>query len=217
MLSALQYSCDVYFYQTGLKLGIDLLMKWCREFRLGEPTGIDLPGEASGTIAGPEWKKRRFRENWYPGDTINYSIGQGYLLLTPLQIARVYAAIANGGRLVHPFLCDRAYREPIGLPVGRDKLATVQKGLEYVVRKGTGARAGQFGVTIAGKTGTAQNAHGDDHALFAGYAPADAPRFVAVAVVEAGKHGSSVASPIVGEILAHILSHPTGEGGGRGD
>ena len=217
VLSALQYSCDVYFYQTGLKLGIDLLMKWCREFRLGEPTGIDLPGEASGTIAGPEWKKRRFRENWYPGDTINYSIGQGYLLLTPLQIARVYAAIANGGRLVHPFLCDRAYREPIGLPVGREKLATVQKGLEYVVRKGTGARAGQFGVTIAGKTGTAQNAHGDDHALFAGYAPADAPRFVAVAVVEAGKHGSSVASPIVGEILAHILSHPTGEGGGRGD
>ena len=217
VLSALQYSCDVYFYQVGLKLGIDLLMKWCREFRLGEPTGIDLPGEASGTIAGPEWKRKRFRENWYQGDTINYSIGQGYLLLTPLQIARVYAAIANGGRLVHPFLCDRAYREPTGLPVGREKLATVQKGLEYVVRKGTGARAGQFGVTIAGKTGTAQNAHGDDHALFAGYAPADYPKFVAVAVVEAGKHGSSVASPIVGEILAHILSHPTGEGGDRGD
>ena len=217
VLSALQYSCDVYFYQTGLKLGIDLLMKWCREFRLGEPTGIDLPGEASGTIAGPEWKRKRFRENWYQGDTINYSIGQGYLLLTPLQIARVYAAIANGGRLVHPFLCDRTYREPTGLPVGREKLATVQKGLEYVVRKGTGARAGQFGVTIAGKTGTAQNAHGDDHALFAGYAPADAPRFVAVAVVEAGKHGSSVASPIVGEILAHILSHPTSEEEDRGD
>ena len=217
VLSALQYSCDVYFYQAGLKLGIDLLMRWCREFRLGEPTGIDLPGEASGTIAGPEWKRKRFRENWYQGDTINYSIGQGYLLLTPLQIARVYAAIANGGRLVHPFLCDRAYREPTGLPVGREKLATVQKGLEYVVRKGTGARAGQFGVTIAGKTGTAQNAHGDDHALFAGYAPADSPRFVAVAVIEAGKHGSSVASPIVGEILAHILSHPTGEGGDRGD
>ena len=72
-------------------------------------------------------------------------------------------------------------------------------------------------MTIAGKTGTAQNAHGDDHALFAGYAPADSPRFVAVAVIEAGKHGSSVASPIVGEILAHILSHPTGEGGDRGD
>ena len=79
----------------------------------------------------------------------------------------------------------------------------------HVVRKGTGARAGQFGVTIAGKTGTAQNAHGDDHALFAGYAPADDPRFVAVAVVEAGKHGSSVASPIVGELPRFAASSAT--------
>ena len=217
VLSALQHSCDVYFYQVGMKLGIDLLLKWCREFRLGEATGIDLPGEASGTIAGPEWKKRRFRENWYQGDTINYSIGQGYLLLTPLQIARIYAAIANGGKLVTPFLCERAYREPTAMPVDREKLAVVQKGLDYVVRKGTGARAGKFGVTIAGKTGTAQNAHGDDHALFAGYAPADDPRYVAVAVIEAGKHGSSVASPIVGEVLAHILSHPAGEAEDQGD
>ena len=205
----------MYFYQAGLKLGIDLLLKWCRAFRLGEPTGIDLPGEASGTIAGPDWKRRRFGENWYQGDTINYSIGQGYLLMTPLQIARVYAAIANGGRLVYPFLCERAYREPTAMPVSRAKLAVVQKGLDYVVSRGTGARASQFGVTIAGKTGTAQNAHGDDHALFAGYAPADDPRYVAVAVVEAGKHGSSVASPIVGAVLAHILSHPDGEGEGQ--
>ena len=217
ILSALQYSCDVYFYQVGMKLGIDLLLKWCREFRLGEATGIDLPGEVAGTIAGPEWKKRRFKENWYQGDTINYSIGQGYLLLTPLQIARVYAAIANGGKLVTPFLSDRAYREPSSMPVSREKLEIVQKGLDYVVRKGTGARAGKFGVTIAGKTGTAQNAHGDDHALFAGYAPAEDPRYVAVAVIEAGKHGSSVASPIVGEILAHILSHPSAEGEGQGN
>ena len=217
ILSALQYSCDVYFYQVGMKLGIDLLLKWCREFRLGEATGIDLPGEVAGTIAGPEWKKRRFKENWYQGDTINYSIGQGYLLLTPLQIASVYAAIANGGKLVTPFLSDRAYREPSSMPVSREKLEIVQKGLDYVVRKGTGARAGKFGVTIAGKTGTAQNAHGDDHALFAGYAPAEDPRYVAVAVIEAGKHGSSVASPIVGEILAHILSHPSAEGEGQGN
>ena len=217
ILSALQYSCDVYFYQVGMKLGIDLLLKWCREFRLGEATGIDLPGEVAGTIAGPEWKKRRFKENWYQGDTINYSIGQGYLLLTPLQIARVYAAIANRGKLVTPFLSDRAYREPSSMPVSREKLEIVQKGLDYVVRKGTGARAGKFGVTIAGKTGTAQNAHGDDHALFAGYAPAEDPRYVAVAVIEAGKHGSSVASPIVGEILAHILSHPSAEGEGQGN
>ena len=123
----------------------------------------------------------------------------------------------GGGKLVTPFLSDRAYREPSSMPVSREKLEIVQKGLDYVVRKGTGARAGKFGVTIAGKTGTAQNAHGDDHALFAGYAPAEDPRYVAVAVIEAGKHGSSVASPIVGEILAHILSHPSAEGEGQGN
>jgi penicillin-binding protein 2 len=84
----------------------------------------------------------------------------------------------------------------------------VQKGLDYVVSRGTGSRAGRFGVAVAGKTGTAQNSHGLDHAVFAGYAPADNPQYVAVAMVEAGEHGSSVASPIVGEMLAHILSHP---------
>ena len=190
-----------------MKLGIDRLLKWVRRFGLGGSTGIDLVGEASGVAAGPEWKKARFKENWYQGDTINYSIGQGYLLLTPLQIAHVYAAIANGGKLVTPHLSKLGYRPPIDLKLNPEKLAIVQKGLETVVSRGTGARAGRFGVSVAGKTGTAQNAHGDDHALFAGYSPAEAPRYVAVAVIEAGKHGSSVASPMVGEVLAHILSH----------
>ncbi|MBR1671639.1 MAG: penicillin-binding protein 2 [Fretibacterium sp.] len=212
VLTALQHSCDVFFYQVGLRMGIDRLVKWGRRFRLGEPTGVDLPGESAGNIAGPEWKLRRFREGWYQGDTVNYSIGQGYVLMTPLQIARVYAAIANGGKLVTPHLCALNYREPEDLGLTPSKLALVQRGLESVVSRGTGARAGRFGVTVAGKTGTAQNAHGDDHALFVGYAPAEAPQYVAVAVIEAGKHGSSVASPMVGELLAHMLSHPAGSG-----
>ncbi|MBR1673027.1 MAG: penicillin-binding protein 2, partial [Fretibacterium sp.] len=216
VLSALQHSCDVYFYQVGLKIGIERLIKWGRRFRLGEPTGIDLPGESAGNIAGPEWKQRRFKSGWVRGDTVNYSIGQGYLLMTPLQIARVYAAIANGGKLVRPHLCALNYEEPEDLGLAPERLALVQRGLDYVVSRGTGARAGKFGVTVAGKTGTAQNAHGDDHALFAGYAPAEAPQVVAVAVIEAGKHGSSVAAPIVGEVLAYILSHPTGPVGGQG-
>ncbi|MDR1378698.1 MAG: penicillin-binding protein 2 [Synergistaceae bacterium] len=209
LLGALQNSCDVYFYQVGMKLGIDRLLKWAKKFGLGVPTGIDLPGESSGNTAGPDWKKERFKKGWYQGDTINYSIGQGFLLLTPLQIARLYAAIANGGRLVTPHVVSENFQKPTNIGIAPDKLAMVQKGLDYVVSRGTGFRAGNFGVAVAGKTGTAQNAHGLDHAIFAGYAPADNPQYVAVAMVEAGEHGSSVASPIVGQILAHVLSHPT--------
>ena len=211
MQSALQNSCDVFFYQVGMRMGIERLLKWARRFHLGEPTGIDLPGESAGVIAGPEWKRKRFKESWYQGDTVNYSIGQGYLLMTPLQIARLYAATANGGKLVTPHLHNLNYKDPVDLHLTPGNLALVQKGLDNVVRRGTGASAGKFGVSVAGKTGTAQNAHGDDHALFAGYAPAEAPQYVVVAIVEAGKHGSSVTSPIVGELLAHMLSHGASE------
>lgn len=207
VLGGLQHSCDVFFYQVGLRTGIDKLIKWGRKLHLGEPTGIDLPGESGGNIAGPEWKMRRFKSQWASGDTVNYSIGQGYMLMTPIQIARLYAAIANGGKIVTPHLNQTGYKTPEPVGINPAKLAIVQKGLDYVVSRGTGSRAGRFGVAVAGKTGTAQNSHGDDHALFAGYAPADNPRYVAVAVVEAGKHGSSVAAPMVGELLAHLLSH----------
>ena len=207
VVGALQHSCDVYFYQVGLRAGIERLIKWGRKFHLGEPTGIDIPGESGGNIAGPEWKMRRFKTSWLNGDTVNYSIGQGYMLMTPLQIARVYACIANGGKMVTPHLNQKGYRLPEDIGINKEKLAVVQKGLDYVVSRGTGSRAGRFGVRVAGKTGTAQNSHGDDHALFAGYAPADDPKYVAVAVVEGGKHGSSVAAPLVGQMLAHLLSH----------
>ena len=211
MLSALQHSCDVYFYQVGMKMGIDRLIKWGRKFQLGEFSGIDLPGERQGNIAGPDWKRRRFGTNWFQGDTVNYSIGQGYVLMTPLQIARVYAAVANGGKLVTPHLCAAGYKAPVDLGLTPEKLALVQKGLDYVVKRGTGSRAGRFGVSVAGKTGTAQNSHGPDHALFVGYAPAEAPQYVAAAVIEAGRAGSSVAAPMVGELLAHMLTHPGDE------
>ena len=174
---------------------------------MGEATGIDLPGESGGSIAGPEWKMRRFKSEWSGGDTVNYSIGQGYMLMTPVQIARVYAAIANGGKMVTPHLNSKGYKKPENIGVNPAKLAIVQNGLEAVVSRGTGSRAGRFGVHVAGKTGTAQNSHGDDHALFAGYAPAEEPKYVAVAVVEGGRAGSSVAGPMVGEMLAYLLSH----------
>ena len=207
VIGGLQHSCDVFFYQTGLRTGIERLIKWGRKFHLGEATGIDLPGESGGSIAGPEWKMRRFKSEWSGGDTVNYSIGQGYMLMTPVQIARVYAAIANGGKMVTPHLNSKGYKKPENIGVNPAKLAIVQNGLEAVVSRGTGSRAGRFGVHVAGKTGTAQNSHGDDHALFAGYAPAEEPKYVAVAVVEGGRAGSSVAGPMVGEMLAYLLSH----------
>ncbi|MBQ7193562.1 MAG: penicillin-binding protein 2 [Synergistaceae bacterium] len=207
VIGGLQHSCDVFFYQVGLRTGIDKLIKWGRKFHLGEPTGIDLPGESGGNIAGPDWKMRRFKTAWTGGDTVNYSIGQGYMLMTPVQIARVYAAIANGGKMVTPHLCSKSYKTPEDIGLTPAKLDIVRRGLEAVVSRGTGSRAGRFGVHVAGKTGTAQNSHGDDHALFAGYAPAESPKYVAVAVIEGGRHGSSVAGPIVGELLAYLLSH----------
>ncbi len=213
VVTGLRDSCDVFFYQTGLHAGIDNLIKWGAKFGVGEPTGIDLPGEAKGNIAGPAWKMERFRDRWYPGDTANYSIGQGYLLLTPIQLARIYAAIANGGNLVTPRLLKGAnVTTSMKLPEG--PLSLVRKGIEEVVLRGTGRRAGQYGVSVAGKTGTAQNPHGEDHAWFVGYAPAEDPRFVAVVLVEGGLHGSSVAGPIVGEILAYLCSYDE-EGGSQ--
>jgi penicillin-binding protein 2 len=191
-----------------MRLGIERLHKWVKKFGVGVPTGIDLPGESAGNAAGPEWKKARFNENWYQGDTINYSIGQGFLLMTPLQIARVYAVFANGGYLVTPHLARGNGNDPVDMKINQEKLKLVQRGLDYVVSRGTGGGAGQFSIRVAGKTGTAQNPHGLDHALFAGYAPADAPRYVGIAMVEAGEFGGRVASSMVGQILARVLSHP---------
>lgn len=208
IVGALRDSCDVYFYEiTSQKLGIDKLVKWGNTFGIGQRTGIDLPGESRGNIAGKEWKKARFKENWYQGDTVNYSIGQGFLLMTPLQLARVYAALANGGRLVVPRLNAEKPVEWTDVNLSPQHLATIRKGIEDVVKVGTGRAAGRYGVSLAGKTGTAQNPHGDDHAWFAGYAPLDRPKYAVAALVEAGKAGSSVTGPLVAQMLAYLIAH----------
>jgi penicillin-binding protein 2 len=204
---ALRDSCDVYFYQVGVWLGIDRLLKWSSILGVGERTGVDLTGEVQGNIAGPKWKSARFKEPWYKGDTVNYSIGQGFLLMTPIQVLRIYAAIANGGYLVTPHLNAAAPHLERDLRIPKFGLRAMQRGLEEVVNSGTGKRAAAYGVTVAGKTGTAQNPHGDDHAWFVGYAPRENPRYVAVAIVEAGGHGSSAAAPIVGQVLAYLVKN----------
>jgi penicillin-binding protein 2 len=205
IVGALRDSCDVFFYQNSVKLGIDKLVEWGRDFGVGERTGIDIPGESRGTIAGGEWKRNRTGEPWYQGDTVNYAIGQGYLLMTPMQLARVYAAFANGGKLVVPRFNAEKAPEWRNVKVSKANMDIIRRGIRDVVERGTGRVAGTYGVEIAGKTGTAQNSQGDDHAWFVGYAPVDNPKYVSVALIEGGGSGSSVAGPVVAQMLAYLL------------
>ncbi len=231
---ALVESCDVYFYTVGRDLGIDRLATFANGFNLGRRTGIPLPQEKSGLIPTSSWKEGRFKQPWMPGETISASIGQGFDLVTPLQLAVAYGAIANGGTVVRPRLVlrvadsdgrlvDGPPPESSGrVPVKREYLELVRAALEGVVHEphGTGARARVTGVRVAGKTGTAQVVglrHTDgvdekdvafelrDHAWFVGFAPAQAPEIVVAAVSEHGGHGGSAAGPIVQKVLARYF------------
>lgn len=206
IVGALRDSCDVFFYQTSVWLGINKLINMSAKFGVGEKTGIDLTGEIAGNIAGPAWKKSKIKENWYGGDTVNYSIGQGYLLMTPLQVVRAYAAVANGGKLYTPRLNAKKEPEYKTLDISPAIMGILQRGLLEVTGRGTGRRASQYGVSVAGKTGTAQNSHGEDHAWFAGYAPANDPKYAVVVIAEAGKGGSLVGGPIVGKMLNLLIN-----------
>ncbi len=194
---AIKKSCNVFFYQLGLFLGADELSRYAFKLGLGRPTGIDLPGEVSGLVPTPRWKKSKFKTPWFKGETANYAIGQGYLLVTPIQILRLVGAIANKGKLVTPFIVERiedvrlrhAQSQDIRL---KDKaLETVKEGLRMVVNEpgGTGLYARSKEVIIAGKTGTAQNPEEKPHAWFVGFAPFENPRICVVILIEHGGKG----------------------------
>lgn len=208
---ALRDSCDVYFYETSQMVGVKKYDEAGERFGLGRPLGIDLPGEASGLLPSPEWKRNVMHQSWFRGDSVNMSIGQGFVLLTPLQMASIYATIANGGIFYRPHVLKTAEVE--GQPTGlrQEYLKLVKAGLRAVVAKGgTGHRAAVSGVEIAGKTGTVQHDHGKDHAVFAGYAPASKPRYAVVCFIEGGESGGRVAGPLVGRLLSFLLN---GNGG----
>ncbi len=225
---ALVESCDTYFYQAGLELGVDRLARYAQGFHLGRRTGIALGQEREGLVPTSAWKLQRVKEPWQRGETVSLSIGQGFNLATPLQIAVAYAAIANGGQIVRPRILlegaptDEKPAVEGRLPVSPENLTLIRDGLEGAVseRHGTGGQSRLPGVRVAGKTGTAQVVHirvtegiedddipmrHRDHAWFVAYAPAEAPEIVVVALVEHGGHGGSAAAPIVQRVLARYF------------
>jgi penicillin-binding protein 2 len=241
VISALGHSCDIFFYQVGggyrsyfEGLGVDRLGHYAELFGLGAPTGIDLPGEAPGLVPTPKWKRENYRETWTTGDTYNMSIGQGFVLATPLQMVNVAAAVANGGTLYRP----QIVREVLGadgsvvrafspevlrtIPVSAANLATLRQGMRAVVA-GAGATAYLLdvpGVAVAGKTGTSEffidrnndrlpdrdkEGHLPTHAWFVAFAPYDKPEIALVVFVFGGGEGSGTAVPIASDILNYYF------------
>jgi penicillin-binding protein 2 len=230
---AITESCDVYFYRLASTLGIDHIHSFLQKLGFGEKTGIDLIGEKAGLLPSREWKRSRKNQAWYPGETLITGIGQGYLQVSPLQLARATATLANRGKVVTPFLVNKIATARSMLPgpeihqqtipLKPANVNTVIEAMVNVVHSPRGTAKGintNISYQIAGKTGTAQvlgikqNAKYNeneidfkfrDHALFIAFAPADDPKIAVAVVVENGGHGGSVAAPIAGQVIKQYL------------
>lgn len=220
---AIAESCDVWFYKLALRLGIDRMANIAKQFGIGQATGIDLPYESRyednhvGTMPSTEWKKKRFKsrpeqQKWYPGETPSCGIGQGYVEVSPLQLAVAIAAVANKGKVYRPYLLDEV--------IGRDSRVTkktkhevkrqvnappedfelVRQAMRKTVTIGTGRVCDVPGVAVAGKTGSAEN-RGPAHAWFVCFAPVENPQIAIACIVEHGRHGATAAAPVCRAIL----------------
>ena len=234
VVKALEQSCDVFFYQVGEAVGVDRLAWYANGCGLGRSTGINLAEEAKGLIPTKAWKKRRFGEVWQAGETLSVAIGQGFDLVTPLQMALLVAAVGNGGTRYKPRLLRSISQGPDGaveqiqpqiagrIPASDSTLALVHQGLWEAVneRRGTAWHARLKQLEFSGKTGTAQvvgrppeGAENDeqikelhkDHAWFVAYAPSVDPQIAVAVLVEHGEHGSSTAAPIASKIIQTYL------------
>jgi len=217
--TAIAQSNDIFFYTIGggygniQGLGIDTMKKYYNFFGFGQPTGVDIGGEASGFIPSEQWKLDKLGEKWYIGNSYHASIGQGYVTATPLQLANYVAAIANGGTLYKPHIVARIKKstgevESISPEkirssfVSADVLKVVQEGMRKTVTDGTAQTLKDLPIAVAGKTGTAQfGTTGQTHGWFVSYAPYDDPQIAMAVLVEGGGEGHSSALPITQEVL----------------
>lgn len=210
-------SCNIYFYQLMLKVGLDTWDKYGKMFGFGQQEGIDLPGERKGLLPTTDYYNKRYGEGrWTRGYLVSLGIGQGELGATPLQLANYAATIANNGTWHEPHIV-RGYRDtrtgiyvPIDhasrtLPVSKQTFGIIKEAMQGVVMQGTGTLAQIPGITVAGKTGTAQNPHGKDHAWFICFAPVENPKIAIAVLVENAGFGGSISAPIAREMMNYYL------------
>lgn len=223
---AIKESCDVFFYNVGLKLGVDKIHEMAEAIGLGKPTGIDLPAEQKGIVPSTEWKMKRFHEQWYEGETVSVSIGQGAVWLTPIQLAQLSAFAATGGKNFKPQIVNRIVSTrgevvktfaPVinaDVKLKKDTVRIVRDGMRDVVNDKGGTAYGSrvAGVSMSGKTGTAQAGSMDkgkdfgDHAWFIAYAPSEDPAIAMSVLVEFGGHGGSQSAPIAKVITETLFN-----------
>lgn len=232
--NAIVNSCNVFFYNVGKELGIERISQYATMMGLGRKTGIDLPNEDSGIIPSTEWKHRVYKTAWYPGETISVAIGQGYVSLTPIQVAWAMGGLVSGGRLRQPHFVNPSELKKIGLspneileenyPIHQSTVDIVTRAMWGVVNEGgTGGRAKVEGFDVAGKTGTAQvvgkqlytkGGKTEDNAWFVGFAPYRNPEIVVAAFIENGGFGGVVAAPVVHAVMETYYKKKTSQSSG---
>ncbi|MBI4472785.1 MAG: penicillin-binding protein 2, partial [Acidobacteria bacterium] len=228
--AAIVNSCNVFFYTVGRDLGIDKIAAYTMMMGLGRKTGIDLPNEVPGLIPSPEWKQRAFKAAWYAGETISVAIGQGAVVVTPLQAAWAIGGLVTGGRLKQPHLVAPEALKKIGVgaaPVHSEEYPIQQTTVDIIGRamwgvvneSGTGTRARVEGFDVAGKTGTAQivgkqfynKDQFEDHAWFVGFAPYRNPEIVVTVFIENGGHGGVTAAPVAQAVMETYYKKKIGQ------
>jgi len=223
-VQSLERSCDVYYYQLGAELGIDKLSYYYGLSGFGSKAGIDLPGEYKGLNPNTDYYDATFgKGRWSRGLVLNNAIGQGELLVNLFQTAQFYCGVVNGGKVYRPHLVKIIYHPDKGqetitpelsfkLPFSESTLNILKEGIRLVVEgeDGTAIHLKNPNYSIGGKTGTAENPHGENHSWFIGVAPFESPEIVVVAIIENSGHGSEIAAPMVGKIIESFMKKKDG-------